>query len=271
LPEAKTVLMLEAIPKAEANILNAQKWNSRLMAGEFEFRQRVWIIGTIYAVGFLLYFIDHQNSGHVLAQFLARLRGATDSLPDHRLVFGAAALIAAVASAIRTWGTAYLQPEVVLSARVQTARLVADGPYRFVRNPLYLGNILIAIGMGLMASRLGFAFLVLGNAVVVYRLMLREEACLEAVQGENYRAYCAAVPRLVPAFFPRVHSAGQAPNYAAGFLCEIFFWVFAASLLVFAVTLSSILFFLVLGSAFIIRMLSLIAIKQRGRRSKMEP
>lgn len=250
--------------------MNAQKWKSWLMAGDFEFRQRFWIIGTIYSMSFLLYFIDHQNSGHVLAELLARFRGATNSLPDHRLVFGAAALIAAVASAIRTWGTAYLQPEVMLSTRVQTSRLVADGPYRFVRNPLYLGNILIAMGMGLMASRLGFVVLVLGNAIFLYRLILREEAGLVAAQGESYRAYCAAVPRLVPAFFPRVPPAGQVPSYAAGFLGELFFWVFAASLLVFAVTLNSKLFFLVLGSAFLIRVLSLVTIKRRGKRTRLE-
>ena len=250
--------------------MNTQNWKSWLMASDFEFTHRFWIIGVIYSIGFLLYFFDHQNSGHMLAELLARLRGATNSLPDHRLVFGAAALIAAVASAIRTWGTAYLQPEIMVSMRVQTARLVADGPYRFVRNPLYLGNILIAIGMGVMASRLGFAVMVLGNAAIVYRLILREEAGLDAAQGEGYRSYCAAVPRLVPALFPRIPSAGQLPSYAAGFLGELFFWTFTASLLVFAVTLNVKLFFIVLSSAFVIYAICLAAIKQRGKRTKLE-
>ena len=239
------------------------------MASDFEFKHRFWVIGAIYWVSFSLYVIDHQNSGHMLAQSLANLRGATNSLWDHRLVFAMAALLAALASMIRTWGTAYLQPEVMVSMRVQTSRLVADGPYRFVRNPLYIGNILLALGMGFMASRLGFAVLVLGNAVFVYRLILREEAGLEAAQGENYRAYCAAVPRLVPALFPRVPSAGSAPNYAAGLLGELFFWTFTASLLVFAVTLNLKLYFLVLSSAFLVYALSLAAIKRRGRRTKL--
>ena len=121
--------------------------------------------------------------------------------------------------------------------------------------------------MGLMASRLGFAVLVLGNAVFVYRLIFREEAGLEAAQGENYSAYCAAVPRLIPALFPRVPSAGSVPNYAAGFLGELFFWAFTASLLVFAVTLNLKLYFCVIVSAFVVYTLSLIAIKRRGRRT----
>jgi protein-S-isoprenylcysteine O-methyltransferase Ste14 len=56
--------------------------------------------------------------------------------------------------------------------------LVADGPYRHVRNPLYLGNVLQAFGIGLMASRLGFAFLTIANTIFMIRLILREEAGL---------------------------------------------------------------------------------------------
>jgi hypothetical protein len=155
----------------------------------------------------------------------------------------------------------------MVSMRVQTARLVADGPYRYVRNPLYLGNILLAVGMGLMASRSGFALLVIGNTVFLYRLILREEAELEATQGESYRVYCVAVPRLLPALCPRVSSAGGVPDCAAGFLGELFFWAFTASLVVFAVTMNLRLYYWVLGSAFLVYALSLIAIKRRGKRT----
>ncbi len=62
-----------------------------------------------------------------------------------------------------------------MTARLHTSRLVADGPYRYVRNPLYFGNILLAIGFGLMSSRIGFAILVLGMIFFDYRLILREE------------------------------------------------------------------------------------------------
>jgi protein-S-isoprenylcysteine O-methyltransferase Ste14 len=239
------------------------------MASDSEFRHRFWVIAAIYWVGFSLYAIDHKNSGHVLAQSLAHLRRATNSTLDHRLVFAAAALIAVLASAIRTWGTAYLRPEVVVSMRLQTSRLVADGPYRFVRNPLYLGNIMIAFAMGLMASCLGLAVLVIGNTIFVYRLMLREEAELEAIRGDTYRAYCAAVPRLIPAPYPRVSAGGGVPDFWAGLLGELFFWTFTASLLVFAVTLNRRLYYWLLGCAFLVYPLSLFAIKRRSKRSGM--
>ena len=249
--------------------MGTQKWKFRLMASDFEFRHRFWIIAAFFWVAFSLYAIDHKNSGHILAQSLAHLRGATSSALDHRLVFAAAALIAVLASTIRTWGTAYLRPEVMVSMRLQTSRLVADGPYRFVRNPLYLGNIMISIAMGLMASRLGFLVLVIGNTVFVYRLILREEAGLEATRGNSYRAYCAAVPRLLPALSPRVSAAGSVPDFWAGLLGELFFWTFTASLLVFAVTLNQRLYYWVLGCAFIVYALSLFAINRRGKRTGM--
>lgn len=223
---------------SEGSTLETRRWQLRLMASDLEFRHCFWGIAAIYWVGFSLYAIDHKNSGHMLAQSLAHLRRATNSTLDHRLVFAAAALIAVLASAIRTWGTAYLRPEVMVSMRLQTSRLVADGPYRFVRNPLYLGNIMIALAMGLTASRSGLAVLVIGNIVFVYRLMLREEAELDAAHGDTYRSYCAAVPRLIPALYPRVSAAGGVPDYWAGLLGELFFWTFTASLLVFAVTLN---------------------------------
>jgi len=237
------------------------------MASNLEFRYRFWIIAAIFWVGFSLYAIDHKNSGHALAQSLGHLHGATNSSLDHRLIFGVAALIAILASAIRTWGTAYLRPEVMVSMRLHSARLVADGPYRFVRNPLYLGNILIALAMGLMASRLGLAVLVVGNAIFVYRLILREEANLEATQGDSYRAYCAAVPRLIPALRPRVPTAGGVPDFWAGLLGELFFWTFTASLVVFAVTMNQSLYYWVLGSALLVYLISLFAIKRRSKRA----
>lgn len=76
---------------------------------------------------------------------------------------------------MRTWGAAYLRSEVVHDSNLRNETLVADGPFRYVRNPLYFGNVLLAAGMGLFASRLGWLILALGMVVFVYRLIGREE------------------------------------------------------------------------------------------------
>jgi len=235
-----------------------------LAASEFEFRYRFWIIGAIFFLGFLSYNLDPQNAGAALTEWFARLPGTAASRNDYRLTFAIASLFIVAAALIRTWGTAYLNPEVMLAMRVQTARLVADGPYRYVRNPLYFGNLLWAVGFGFMASRIGFFILVVGMVVFCYRLIFREEAGIAASQGENYRAYCAAVPRLLPALRPKLPPAGGVPNWADGLRGEAFVWVMAASEVAFAFTLNQIVFFAFLGLSFLVHAILVAMIKRRS-------
>jgi protein-S-isoprenylcysteine O-methyltransferase Ste14 len=236
-------------------------------ASDFEFKNRFWIIGGMFGLAFLTYALDHQNAGAAVVEWLARLRGTEATSASYHAIFWFAALLCVMAAWIRTWATAYLNPEVMMGAHVQTARLVADGPYRHVRNPLYFGNILLALGFGLMASRIGFFILVIGMWVFVYRLILREEAGIAAHQGEPYQAYCASVPRLIPSLRPRVPSGGGVPNWADGILGEAFMWVMAGSVIAFAVTLNQTVYFLVLGSAFVVYGICAAIVKTRRQRS----
>ena len=163
------------------------KW---LRATAFEFRHRWWVIGFIFFAAFFAYFLDRQNCGVAIANWFLKRQGPT-SVNAYRLVFAFGALLLACAATLRTWGTSYLQAEVVRDSQVHTKKLLADGPYRYVRNPLYLGNILMAAGIGLMASRIGFLILSLGMTAFVIRLLLREEGELLSDQGEPYRQYRA--------------------------------------------------------------------------------
>src|SRR5262249_49124499 len=65
-----------------------------------------------------------------------------------RMIFGCGALLVFLAAALRTWATAYLRAEVVHDASQHSEALVADGPYRYVRNPLYLANRPLPAGGG---------------------------------------------------------------------------------------------------------------------------
>ena len=234
-------------------------------ASNFEFKFRFWIIGAFFWLAFFSYRFDPQNAGAALMEWAARLRGTTASDAGYHLLFAVAGLICLAAAALRTWATAYLNPEVMTDMRLHTSRLVADGPYRYVRNPLYLGNIILAIGFGAMASRVGFFILVLGMFAVCYRLILREEAGILATQGESYRAYCAAVPRLWPSLRPKLPSAGSTPDWPGGFLGEAFMWVLALSIVSFAISLNQKVFFVVLGSAFAVYAICYMFIMKRRK------
>lgn len=77
-----------------------------------------------------------------------------------------------------------------------TTALVVSGPYRFSRNPMYLGFTLIYAGVALLANS-AWPFVLLPVVVLVMQrfVIYREERYLERIFGDEYRAYCAKVRR----------------------------------------------------------------------------
>ena len=155
-----------------------------------------------------------------------------------RIVMGAGALLVFLAAGLRTWAAAYLRTDIVHDTAQHSEALVAEGPFRYTRNPLYLASLPMAAGVGVLASRTGFVFLVLANWIFVYRLIFREEESLVKTQGESYRAYCRAVPRFWPALKPRVPSANLRPDWGQAFAGESFVWLFGLAELLIAATLN---------------------------------
>lgn len=210
---------------------NRQSW---LVASEGEFRIRFWIIAVIFFGGFQLYAWDHVPAASALAGLLTRAGGNLLAMQTVMYSIAAAAVVAA--AALRTWAAAYMSSSVVHDERVRDHRLVADGPYRHLRNPLYLGMILMAVGIGLAASRSGFVLIVIAISFLQYRLTRREERALEATQGGGYRSYLAAVPRMLPSLRPRLPASGAKAQWGQAFRGELFMWGYAATCVAFAAT-----------------------------------
>jgi protein-S-isoprenylcysteine O-methyltransferase Ste14 len=210
-----------------------------MVATEFEFKGRFWLIGLIIWLGFSLYSIDRVSFAVALLHFLAPGINPVGDRGNFwlRLIFGAGALLVFLSALLRTWATAYLRTDVVHDASQHSEALLADGPYRYVRNPLYLANIPVAAGIGVMASRLGWVVMVFGMGLFMYRLILREESGLLATQGEAYRAYLKAVPRLWPSLTPRVPAGDVQPRWGQALAGEMFIWLFGVAELCFAITL----------------------------------
>ena len=77
-----------------------------------------------------------------------------------------------------------------------TTALVFTGPYRFTRNPIYLGLALLQVGLAMVTNAL-WPLLTLAPVVVAVRRLVidREERYLETKFGEEYRVYKAKVRR----------------------------------------------------------------------------
>jgi hypothetical protein len=116
--------------------------------------------------------------------------------------------------------------------------------------------------VGSMMSRLGFFVAVVAMLAFCYRLIGREEAELQASQGERYKDYRSAVPRLWPALQPRIASAGRQAKWADGFKAESWYWGFAAALVVFVITLKVWLFFAILGASLVLFWISSVVLQK---------
>ena len=222
-----------------------------MKATEFEFRYRALLIALIFCVGFWLYAFDHVALIHVLVHSDVRSGPLPPTLAT-KLIVGVAALLVAFGALVRTWGTAYLKSSVVFDAKLHSDALVADGPYRHVRHPLYFASIVATLGFALLASRAGFAFMAIAMTLLYVRLAGREEAELEREQGERFREFCRRVPKLWPSSRPRVPASGAKPQWAQAFRGEMFMWGFAAAITLFAVTLNYVVLWSVLTAAFVI-------------------
>ena len=76
--------------------------------------------------------------------------------------------------------------------------LVMTGPYRFTRNPMYLGLTLLYVGIAIWANTIWpLLFLPLALVVMQIGVIAREEAYLERIFGDAYREYRRRVRRWV--------------------------------------------------------------------------
>lgn len=193
-----------------------------MKATQFEFRFRLVIILLLFALGFWAPWT--WTAGHIappastawlaLSTVLGRwpalgVGGAT------LLVTWLAIACGAAGAALRIWGTAYLGASVVHSGAMHGAQVTASGPYRYVRNPLYLGSLLFSASVAILMTPSGAVVFLVLLGFFYFRLILGEEAFLTAQIGEPYVEYRRLVPRLLPSLRPRIAAP---PGHAQWFL-----------------------------------------------------
>ncbi len=96
--------------------------------------------------------------------------------------------------ALRVWAQMHLHYR--LSVR---KNLTNTGPYAFVRNPIYIANTTMLLGLTVASEVLWFLPVMLAWCVVVYHFVVRyEEAHLRVKYGDAYRAFMEQTPRWLP-------------------------------------------------------------------------
>lgn len=103
--------------------------------------------------------------------------------------------------AMRLWGVLYAGSATRTTGEVGAGRLVTDGPFSHVRNPLYAGNFLLSLGLVIMswAWMPWMLILFLGLFGVQYTFIVKEEErFLSDRFGDQYAEYSARVRRWIP-------------------------------------------------------------------------
>lgn len=204
-----------------------------MKATRFEFRYRLWIGFALYFLGFWAPWLRYGSGearvtttwlelvGKLAATHAVTLQGAS------LLVTSLAIFFAAAGAALRVWGTAYLGAPIVTSGAMHAAGVVAAGPYRHLRNPLYVGSFVFSLAVAILMPPTGAVFFLSASVVQILRLILGEEAYLATQQGEAYLAYKARVPRLLPSPVARVADSRLVnslvqPHWLQALISEIF-------------------------------------------------
>ena len=77
-------------------------------------------------------------------------------------------------------------------------RIVATGPYRYTRNPMYLGHLIFMLGLTVTFWSWFALVLLAARAIWFHRRVLGDEQRLEARFGADYAAYRRQVKRWIP-------------------------------------------------------------------------
>ena len=159
-----------------------------------------------------------------LQAFVFKNRGAILSLPavllagcgkPSALSISVGLPLAFAGEAIRAWAVGY-SGVTTRGDHVEAPGLVTAGPYAHVRNPLYVGNFITALGFALAFTGkntpLQRACLIgasLGTMAAVYATIIpHEEQFLRSEFGEAFERYCSVVPPLIPLREPQGGGVG---------------------------------------------------------------
>ncbi len=126
---------------------------------------------------------------------------------------------------IRLMGVSWAGSETRTTGAVGATFLIISGPFAHTRNPLYVGNILMYVGLGIMSFAI-FPYLqivALLFFLIQYHFIVKEEEnYLRKAYGEDYKNYVNNVPRFFPRLTPyKADNVEQPPfNLKAGLRSE---------------------------------------------------
>lgn len=183
-------------------------------------------------------FLFHYRNGLFPLAYLLLFWKSPKILSDDLAALGIGTAIAGAGQLLRaiTIGLAYIR-RGGKNRRVYADDLVVEGIFAHCRNPLYVGNFLILLGLAFIANSLLFLAAGIPFFFIAYWAIIRaEENFLLGKFGESYRQYCARVHRVLPNFRGISQTLNGSSFHWQRLIVKeygsFFAWTFAAILLV---------------------------------------
>ncbi|MCE2414832.1 isoprenylcysteine carboxylmethyltransferase family protein [Candidatus Poribacteria bacterium] len=122
---------------------------------------------------------------------------------------------------LRIWAVGYAGASTRARTLGAARDLVTTGPYRYVRNPLYIGNFLLSLGVCFVANVYWLvAVLMVGYLLQYLPIIVVEESCLMESCGQVYQTYRERVPRFIPQFPPYPYPSRHDFSWTRAFKSE---------------------------------------------------
>ncbi len=139
--------------------------------------------------------------------------------------FAVGLAVTLIGEGIRFWGVAYAGSLTRVTGGVGAPSLIVAGPFARMRNPLYVGNMIMYVGIGLMANALTPWLVVAAGLYFFFQysmIVSLEEDFLSKEFGEEYHEYRKAVPRFIPRLtrFTSDAAEHQLPSWREGLRSE---------------------------------------------------
>jgi protein-S-isoprenylcysteine O-methyltransferase Ste14 len=126
-------------------------------------------------------------------------------------------IIACTGEFLRLWGVSWAGSETRTTGNVGGSYLIVRGPFAHLRNPLYLGNIMMYTGIGIMSFAL-FPWLQIAGliffSIQYYIIVNEEEGYLKKTFGQQYYDYCSNVRRFIPRLTSYKVSRIEQPDFS---------------------------------------------------------
>jgi hypothetical protein len=189
-----------------------------MRATDFEYRHQTLLHLVVVGLAFLTYAFQPDDIVWAFVKHHTIYR-----TPLERMVFGFGALEILCSAALQTWANAYR-----LSAANADPLLASHGVYRRLEDLIYIGRLLFALGIGLMAPLSGTVILLTGEVALVVRLFLRN----------RYRAPLEGrSDPFVQSMRTWLSAAGASANWKDAVRKEASRWGLALTMIVFTLTL----------------------------------